>query len=830
MKLCKCLRISNFERALVIPTARFLRLLSVKTYPHLLMKPYQHLLLLLLLVFPAQLFAQSQRITLSGYVREAGSRETLLGANIYVAELKNGTVTNAYGFYSITLPAGEYTFNFSYVGYQTQSIKISLNKNQVFDVNLIPATDLQEVVVTDDRILRQAENPQMSTVELSARQIQEVPTIFGEKDVMKTLQLMPGVQSGNEGQSGIYVRGGGPDQNLILLDEATVYNASHLFGFFSVFNGDAIKNVTLTKGGFPARYGGRLSSVVDISMKDGDKSKFGGEAGVGLISSKIMLEGPIVKNKASFVVSGRRTYVDALVAPLVALTEPGTSAGYYFYDFNAKVNYELDRKNRLYLSGYFGRDVFYAGYKEPGYDSKAGINWGNRTGTLRWNHQYSDKLFMNTSVILSDYEFSTYARDIYPPDTFQLRYGSSIRDYGLKYDVDYLPNANHKLKMGAQITRHVFIPTAFVIKDSEFPEFDINRVAKELSVESGLYIEDQWRITERFEANIGLRLSQFYAEQKNYWRLEPRFSSRYMLTEESSIKAAFSMMNQYMHLLSNTGIGLPTDLWVPANSIIGPQKSIQYALGYSRDVKKKNLTFSAESYYKRSDNVITYKPGASFLLANFEDVLDGEVIDVKWEKQVTTGTATSYGLELLAQKHKGRLNGWIGYTLSKTEMQFDEINSGLPFPARYDRRHDISIVTFFDVREGANNENDIKLSAVFVYGTGNAVTLPQASYQAPSNNPNASQNGGGWGGWAYSVTDYGAMNSYRMAAYHRMDLSVQFIKAKNFGERVIEVSVYNLYNRANPWFLDTSVRNGQSVLVQYSLFGIVPSISYIARF
>jgi hypothetical protein len=804
---------------------------TFKSRFNLSMKSITHWLLLLLLCTPSLTQAQVNRVTLSGYIREAGSRETLLGANIYLPELKNGTVTNAYGFYSITLPPGEYTFNFSYVGYQTQSLKISLSKNQFFDVNLIPSTNLQEVVITDDRILRQAENPQMSTVELSAKQIQEVPTLFGEKDVMKALQLMPGVQSGNEGQSGIYVRGGGPDQNLILLDEATVYNASHLFGFFSVFNGDAIKNVTLTKGGFPARYGGRLSSVVDISMKDGDKSKFGGEAGVGLISSKILLEGPIVKNKASFIVSGRRTYVDALVSPLVALSDPGTSAGYYFYDLNAKVNYEIDRKNRLYLSGYFGRDVFYAGYNEPGYDSKAGINWGNRTGTLRWNHQYSDKLFMNTSVILSDYEFSTFASDIYPPDTFQLRYGSSIRDYGLKYDVDYLPNANHKIKLGAQITRHIFIPTAFIIKDSQFPEFDIDRVSRELSVESGLYAEDQWRISERFEANIGLRLSQFYAEKKNYWRLEPRFSSRYMLTEESSIKAAFSMMNQYMHLLSNTGIGLPTDLWVPANSIIGPQKSIQYALGYSRDVKKKNLTFSAESYYKLSENVITYRPGASFLLANFEDVLDGEVIDVKWEKQVTTGTATSYGLELLAQKHRGRFNGWIGYTLSKTELQFDEINSGIPFPARFDRRHDLSIVTFYDVKEGKSKENNIKLSAVFVYGTGNAITLPQANYQAPSNPPNPNQNGGGWGwGWGNTATDYGAMNSYRMAAYHRLDLSVQFIKAKNFGERVIEVSVYNLYNRANPWFLDTSVRNGQSVLVQYSLFGIVPSISYIARF
>jgi hypothetical protein len=790
--------------------------------------PKTLLWMLLACSFHLTSLGQTKTYTLSGFIRETGSRETLIGANVYVDSLKTGTVSNAYGFYALNLPAGKHRIRFSYVGYRSQEIIIELNGNTERDIQLGVAADLKEVVVTDDRLQRQAESAQMSRIELTPQQIKEVPTIFGEKDVLKALQLMPGVQSGNEGQSGLYVRGGGPDQNLILLDEATVYNASHLFGFFSVFNGDAIKNVSLIKGGFPARYGGRLSSVIDISMKDGDKSEFGGEAGIGLISSKLMLEGPIIKDKLSFVVSGRRTYIDALVAPLVQLQDPNTTAGYYFYDFNAKLNYDIDRKNRLFLSGYFGKDRFYANYEEPGYFSRNGMEWGNRTGTLRWNHQYNNKLFFNTSLIYSNYEFGTFSGEIFPPDTFNLRYSSSIRDIGIKFDADYALSRKHQLKLGVQTTRHVFVPTAFVLKNTDFPEFNIDRVSQELSLESGLYVEDLWQPTERLELNTGLRLSQFYAEGENYWRLEPRFSGRYMLTDLSSIKAAFSLMNQYMHLLSNTGIGLPTDLWVPSNSVIGPQRSMQLALGYAHDIPKKSLTFTAESFYKQSRDVITYKPGANFLLTGIDGLFSGEVIDIKWEQQVTTGTATSYGLELLLQKHKGRFNGWVGYTLSKTDWLFPEINAGRPYPARYDRRHDLSIVTFYDLRKASEKKSAIKLSTVFVYGTGNAVTLPQATFDAPYVSPEPVE--AFFGFFNYSLTDYGPMNSYRMPAYHRLDFSLQFIKPQKWGERVIEFSVYNAYNRANPWFLDRGFRDGRTVLVQYSLFGIVPSINYIARF
>ena len=793
----------------------------------------KHLFLLLICwCFSLQAFAQSRNVTLSGYIKEAGSQESLIGANVYLPDRKTGTITNAYGFYSISLPPGEYNFRFSYVGYESLEIVIDLRENKTFDVLLKPATDLQEVVVTDDAVTRQAEQTQMSRIELSSQQIKDVPTIFGEKDLLKTLQLMPGVQSGNEGQTGFYVRGGGPDQNLILLDEATVYNANHLFGFFSVFNGDAIKNVSLTKGGFPARYGGRLSSVVDISMRDGDKSEFHGEAGIGLISAKATIEGPIVKDKASFIISGRRTYFDALVQPLIVLSDPGSTAGYYFHDFNAKVNYEIDRKNRLYLSGYFGRDAFYAGFREPGFRFRAGINWGNATGTLRWNHQYSDKLFINSALILSNYGFTTHSSIEEDSFDFSMRYSSSIRDFGLKVDADYLHSPKHRLRLGMQSIQHLFTPSAFVIQASEFPEFDVDRVAQEVSIESGVYVEDQWTVNERLEFNLGLRMSHFLAEDRTYTRLEPRLNARFMIDDQSSVKVAYSEMNQYLHLLSNTGIGLPTDLWVPANDIIGPQFSRQYAAGYSRDFKKNSLSFSAELYHKQSDNIITYRPGASFLLVDFDDALGSDVIDVKWEEQVTTGQATSYGMELFLQKHRGKFTGWIGYTLSKTDWQFDEINGGRPFSARYDRRHDLSIVSFWELSKPRSDKSGVKFSSAFVYGTGNAVTLPKASFDAPYVDPSGPQSGpqSVWNNTIYGMTDFGEINSYRLAPYHRLDVGVQFTKLKSFGERTLEFSVYNIYNRANPWFLDRSFRNGQEVLVQYSLFGAIPSIHYSIKF
>lgn len=776
-------------------------------------------------------FAQ-KTVVLSGYVRESGSRESLIGANLWLEELRTGTTTNAYGFFSLQMPKGSYQLRISYVGYETQVVSIQMDSSQQLEFSLQKAYNLEEVVVSDEGVRHVAEQTQMSQIQISSEQIKNTPTLLGEKDVLKTLQLLPGIQSGSEGQTGLYVRGGGPDQNLILVDEATVYNASHLFGFFSVFNGDAVKNVTLTKGGFPARYGGRLSSVVDITMKDGDQSAYKGEIGVGLISARGTVEGPIIKDKASFIISARRTYYDLLLAPFLSVATLGSvSSGYYFYDFNAKINYQIDRKNRLYLSTYTGKDRFYSRIDLDDENFETDFDWGNITGTLRWNHQYSDKIFLNTSVILSDFALGTSTEIGDEVDFFSLRYQSAIRDIGLKFDADLLLSNNHRLRSGAQITRHIFTPSALVFRNSFVPEANADRVLKEPSWENALYLEDNFKASERLDLMLGIRLSHFYARGKHYYRPEPRLSARYQIDSLKSAKLSYSAMNQYLHLLSNTGIGLPTDLWVPATEKVGPQRAQQIAAGYAHNWPEWGLSLEIESYYKRSRDVLAYLPGASFLLDGvgaLEGFEDSPSSEFDWEDQVTSGEAEAVGLEFFLHKPQGRFNGWLGYTLSKTTLQFAEINFGNPFPARYDRRHDLSINTFFHIREPAGKSNGIKLSAVFVFGTGNAITVPKGDFQL---NPYTA-NGINYNSIfvANSFTDYGQINDYRMANYHRLDVGIQFTKPKKYGERTFDLSIYNIYNRMNPWMIMTQYENNRTVFVQYSLFGIVPTITYSLKF
>jgi len=801
---------------------------------------YSMMGVLLLLCCPwswTELNAQITRHTLSGYVRDAAGKEALAGASLWVPEIQNGTSSNAYGFYSITLPSGTYRLQVSYVGYQTQTVQINLDRNQSMDFALAAANDLREIEIIDDRVRRQAQEIQMSKVELTPQQIQQIPMLFGEKDLLKTFQLMPGVQKGNEGSAGLYVRGGGPDQNLILLDEATVYNASHLFGFFSVFNGNAIKNASLTKGGFPARYGGRLSSVLDIRMKDGNMDHWCAEGSVGNISANVTAEGPILKNKASMIVSARRTYFDLLTAPFLLSASDGAGiGGYYFQDLNAKINYQLDDKNRLYLSGYLGQDKFYANTIAAGLGerSNTSLGWGNKTGTLRWNHQISPMAFLNTSLILSDYTFAIRLSSDFDNETFDLRYNSTIKDIGIKADLDWLPTPQHKIKAGLQSLRHTFIPAAFVFKNSIAPEFTLERVAREYSLESGFFVEDEWSVSERWLLHPGLRFSTFQAGNQTYARPEPRIAARYLLRSNQSIKAAYSEMNQYLHLLSNSGTGLPTDLWVPANQEIGPQFSRQAALGYTLDLPRRPWTVSVETYFKRSNGNIAYRPGASFLLIDPEELVDEQnVLKVRWQDQVVTGAMESYGLELLIQKHSGRWNGWLGYTLSKTDMRFPELNGGLPFPARYDRRHDLSWVNFFEIRPHSTTKKGIKGSAVFVYGTGNAVTLPQGSFNAPIVGIPGYESINPWFGPGWNSTDYGTQNNYRLRSYQRVDLSVQVTRKTRCGERVTEYSVYNLLSRANPWFIqvEQGALSGRSRLVQYSLFAyMIPSVSWRFKF
>lgn len=762
-------------------------------------------------------FSQSKH-TISGYVTEKGSKENLPGVNIYYPKLKQGTTTNNYGFYSITLPSDSVELFFSYVGFKSKKLSCFLDKNQVFNIELAPE-ELQEVVVTADQNKKVSDEAQMSTVDIPIEQIKQIPALLGEKDVLKVIQLMPGVQKGSEGSAGIYVRGGGPDQNLIILDEATVYNANHLFGFFSVFNGDALKSVELVKGGFPARYGGRLSSVIDLQMKDGNKEKIRGEAGIGLISSRLTLEGPIIKDKCSFLISARRTYIDALIYPFL---KPEARGGYYFYDLNAKVNYVINDKNRLFLSGYFGKDKFYFRSKYENSESKAGLDWGNATSTLRWNHLFNSRLFSNASLIFTNYKLGITNTEKYGSDYFTLNYKSNIRDLGVKYNFDFLPNPDHYIKFGLNSTWHHFIPQALVIKSSE-PSNNTNTNSKAIETfESGVFIEDDWRVSSKLRMNIGLRVSAFNSNGDNFFNPEPRASIRYLMGNDFSLKTSYALMNQYLHLLSNTGIGLPTDLWVPATNKTKPQQSQQVALGLAKDLSDKNLTITIEGYYKWMKNVLSYKEGASFFDINNNTSANS---NNDWQNNVVAGKGWSYGAELLIQKKVGKFTGWIGYTLSWTWLQFDSLNFGEKFHARYDRRHDISLVGMYKINDHIN------LASTWVYGTGNAITLPLSSYAVEHNSPFITTNTGFYP-WPSSVNDYGKKNSFRMAPYHRLDFGIQFHKQHKYFEKIFEFSVYNVYSRQNPFFYysEYSESARKNKLMQISLFPILPSVSWTFKF
>lgn len=780
-------------------------------------------------------WAQS-RYTVSGYIREKGSQELLIGVNVYLPNSSVATTSNTYGFYSLTIPAKDsLTIVYSFVGYERIVRTISLQKNQELNIDLEPSNQLQEVVVSAKRQEEKvSESAQMSQIDLPVNQIKKIPAFLGEKDVLKVLQLMPGVQKGSEGQAGIYVRGGGADQNLIILDDAIVYNANHLFGFFSTFNGDALKSVELTKGGFPARYGGRLSSVIDLNMKEGNKEKLHGEGGIGLISSRLTLEGPIKKGKSSFLISARRTYLDIIARPFIkAQSSEGSEdvGGYYFYDLNAKLNYDFGRKDKVYVSGYLGQDRFYANSKSALETNESNLNWGNITGTARWNHLFNEKLFANTSFIMSRYQFgigSYYKDNEQDADDFTLKYSSRINDIGLKTDFDYFPDHRHSIRMGLAVTRHRFIPSAIVLQSNQT---NLDRAATPIDVmESGIYAEDTWKVTDRFKMNLGMRLSYFLAQQRHYVRPEPRFSAALKLAENLSAKVSYAEMNQFVHLLSNTGIGLPTDLWVPTTRRVEPQNSKQIAAGIAKDLPKQNLTLTVEGYYKAMNKILAYKEGSTFLN------LDGlGAQEVSWEDNVTAGKGWSYGGEVLLQRKVGRFSGWVGYTLSWTQWQFDELNGGKKFFPRYDRRHDISVVGIYELSPR------ITISGTWVYGTGNALTLPIASYDAYTDRFNNTRRNPTfidriqWS--SQRANEYGEKNTFRAEAFHRLDLGIQFHKKLKRHERTWEFSLYNAYNRRNPFFYDitTDTSTGpvgpyKTVLKKYSLFPIVPAFSYNFKF
>ncbi len=780
----------------------------------------------------------AQKYTINGYVQDADSGEKLLGVNIFDIKSKSGATTNTYGFYSLTLPKDSVYIAFSYVGYQTKYIGIYLDKDITLNIDLGSAVDLEEVVVVAEELERIEENTRMSTVTVPIETIKKIPALLGEVDVLKALQLLPGVQSGGEGQSGLYVRGGSPDQNLILLDGVPVYNASHLFGFFSVFNADAIKDVSLTKGGFPARYGGRLSSVIEINMKEGDSKEWHGTASIGLIASKLTLEGPLIKDKTSLIVSARRTYIDAIARPIIkkSFESPDGSsegiAGYFFYDVNAKINHKFSDKDRLYLSLYTGRDRFYfrEKYKDTFEDGNStsttsvGLGWGNITSALRWNHLWSNKLFSNTTLTFSRYDFDTSAGDEYEgiensiefKENFNLNYLSGIDDFGAKIDFDYVPNPNHYIRFGANATHHVFNPGEFkldIVFEGLFETDPLDTLLGQEVVsaqEYAVYIEDDFKIGESFKANVGVHFSAFDVGSKFYSSIQPRVSLRYLLPGKVALKASYANMRQYVQLLTNEGLGLPTDLWLPTTDRIKPQDSWQAAIGIAKTFKD-DYEFSLEGYYKEMTNLISYKEGASLF----------ELTD--WQDRVTQGDGTSYGAELLIQKKRGRLSGWIGYTLSWALRQFDDLNFGKEFPFKYDRRHDLSIVATYKINDRIN------VAGTFVYGTGNAVTLANSIYRGtyPS-----SLEGLGLGGFNFSqqLEYYNDRNNFRMKSYTRADVGVNFSKQKKRFKRTFSLGAYNVTNRKNPFFLyvdnDNSSSNNDRVLKQVSLFPIIPYVGW----
>jgi len=783
------------------------------------MKPYN--LLILSTFFMQITFAQNY--SLSGYIKDKASGEALIGATIFASEISRGASTNNYGYYSVIIPQGEYTLRFSFMGYETIEQKISLNKNTTISLELEESSILTDEVVISAEKTQNIESSQMSRVNLPMAQIKTIPAFMGEIDVLKTIQLLPGVQSGGEGSSGFYVRGGGPDQNLILLDEAIVYNASHLFGFFSVFNADAINNVELIKGGMPANYGGRLSSVLDISMKDGNSHEYKVDGGIGLIASRLTVQGPIIDGKSSFLVSGRRTYIDILANPFIKESSPFKGSGYYFYDLNAKINYELSEKDKLFLSTYFGRDVFTYNNKNDGF--KVQIPWGNATASLRWNHVFNGQLFMNTSLIYTDYQFSFGAEQEY----FELKLNSGITDYNAKLDFTWIPGYKHVVKWGAQYIYHRFTPSSVSAKIGE-TSINTSDIVYNFAHDWAAYINEEWDITSRLKINIGLRATAFqqigpfkryikdaygqtidsieYAKNEKivtYPNIEPRFSMRFSIDKRSSIKASYAENYQYIHLATLSSGSLPTDLWVPSTDIVKPQFSQQGAIGYFRNCKDNSYEFSVELYYKLMHNQIEYAEGTA----------PGDEVGDNPDNAFVFGEGESYGLELFVKKSLGKATGWIGYTLSETTKTFPDINNGITFPAKYDRRHDLSFTATYEFNK------QWTASVIFVYATGNSITLPIGRYFIDGS----------------IVNEYGARNSYRMEAYHRGDISITYSPPKKKKiESSWNLSIYNVYNHYNPYFIyfDTEGNLTEGTLKsnakQVSLFPILPSITYNFKF
>ncbi len=754
------------------------------------------------------------KYTISGTVKDSKTGEVLIGASVKTDSLSSaGSVSNAYGFYAVSVARGTYKLTVNYVGYKLFTTQLDIQSNTAFDIILTPqSVTLNDVTVVSKRKNDNITKPQMGAEKLNMTEIDQLPVLLGERDVLKSIQLLPGIKSAGEGNSGFFVRGGGSEQNLILLDEAPVYNPSHLLGFFSTFNSDAIKDVTLFKGTMPAQYGGRLSSVEDIKMKDGNNKDFDVSGGIGTISSRINIEGPIVKDKSSFIVSARRTYADMFLK----LSHDTTikSNKIYFYDLNAKANYILGKKDRLYLSGYFGRDVL-------GFGQTFNTDWGNTTGTLRWNHIVNSRLFSNTSFIYSNFQYNIAIKS----GQDNLYINSHVEDLNLKQDFDLFMNNNSKLKFGVNVIHHSVAPGKV---SSDNPGFKSNYYQNKNSWESAAYVSHEVAASSKLNLIYGLRLSNlivigpgnFYQYDSagntldtlkynngqtvaSYWNLEPRASASYVLSKEQSLKASYTRNVQNLHLISNSTSGSPTDLWLPSSNNIKPEIADQLSFGYFRNLKDNEYEFSAEVYYKWMQNQIDYKSGAQ-LRAN--DNVESQLL--------FGGTGRAYGLELLMRKKVGKLTGWIGYTLSRTEKKFAEINNGSYYPAKQDRTHDISVVGIYKLNERWT------FSGTWIYYTGSAVTFPSGKYKV--NNQ--------------TVFLYTERNGYRMPAYHRLDIAATIDSKKNKTRKYQSswtFGLYNAYGRENAYmieFKDDPNDPTKTVAEQTTLFKFVPSVTWNFKF
>lgn len=780
-----------------------------------------------------------EKFTINGYVKDAANGESLIGATVLVREINGGNITNVYGFYSITVPPGDYTVEYSYIGFDTQVKQISLSGNERIDIELAEEnTVLQEVVITAEAEDENVSSTEMSVAKLDIKTISKIPAFLGEVDVIKSIQLLPGVSSVGEGASGFNVRGGSVGQNLVLLDEAPVYNSSHMLGFFSVFNPDAVKDVKLYKGGIPARFGGRLSSVLDIRMKEGNSKKYEVNGGIGSIFSRIAVEGPIKEEEASFIVAARRSYIDVLARPFTDVFDNG--AGLYFYDLTTKANWNISDKDRVYLSGYFGRDVF-------NFDARQGINWGSKTSTLRWNHLFNEQIFSNLTFYVSDYDYELAFGE---NDRDKFEWNSNITTYNVKPEFTYFINTNNELTFGGEALLYRFRPAdALGVSDGELTEFNL---PQKRAAEFGFHVGNQQTVNDKLTLQYGLRFSGFsYLGAGNYYafndtipgvrrqaidaqtakkweaietynNFEPRISAKYQLSKTSSLKASYNRTAQYIHLISNTTASNPLDIWTPSTNNIKPQTGQQWAAGYFRNFQDNNYEATVEAYYRKTKDQIDYIDGAELFI---NELIEGDVL---------SGIGRAYGLEFYLKKNKGRFTGWFAYTLGRSELQIDGINylkdletrKGNWYPARYDQKHNLKLTGFYEINDR------VSVSGNFTYLTGTPTTFPTHRYQVeyltiPENAENT-------------------RNNLRIPDYHRLDFSMTILgKAVNKKGALRKnrdsfvITFYNLYNRKNPfsiyfWQGDERYAIDQvadTKATQVSILGsIVPSVTYNFKF